>query len=139
VLHQNKAGRAWHVPQRSEEINPRNVQEVLVQQVKPPSSDTPAKKKVRRIDGVQSTLYNPIPEHFGEPKIVDSLKDKFKEYEDMQINSIIPETNRLDFVDSKVEKVACGSVISYQQHQNTTNDPKINMNIDGSTRKSTSF
>ena len=121
----------WHVPQRTAGINPRNVEEVLVQQVKPPSSDTPTKKKVRRIDGVQSTLYNPIPEHFGEPKIIDSLKDIFKEYEDMQINSIIPETSTLDFVDSKLGKVACGSVISYQQRQNTTNDPKIHMNIDG--------
>lgn len=53
------------------------------------------KKKVRRIDGVRSTLYNPIPEQFGEPKIIDSLKDIFKEYEDMQINSIVPETNGL--------------------------------------------
>ena len=107
-------------------------------QVKPPSSDAPTKKKVCRIDGVQSTLYNPIPEHFGEPKIIDSLKDIFKQYEDMQINSIIPETNTLDFVDSKLGKVACGSVISYQQCQNTTNDPKIHMNIDGA-RQSTSF
>ena len=49
------------------------------------------KNKVHRIDGVQSILYNPIPEHFGEPKFIDSLKDIFKEYEDMQINTIIPE------------------------------------------------
>ena len=49
----------------------------------------------------------------------------------MQINSIITETNCLDFVDSKLGKVACGSVISYQQCQNTTNDPKIHMDIDG--------
>ena len=66
-----------------------------MQQVKPPSSDVPAKKKVRRIDGVWSTPYNPIPEQFGEPKIIDSVKDIFKEYEDMQINSIVPETNGL--------------------------------------------
>ena len=91
----------------------------------------PQKKKVRRIDGVRTTLYNPIPEQFGEPKIIDSVKDIFKEYEDMQINSIVPETNRLAFVDSKLGKVACGSLISYQQRQNTTNDPKIHRNIDG--------
>ena len=59
------------------------------------------------------------------------MKDIFKEYEDMQINSIVPETNKLDLVDSKLGKVACGSVISNQQRQNTTNDPKIHMNIDG--------
>jgi len=76
--------------------------------------------------------YSPIPEHIREPKIIDSLKDIFKEYEDMQINSIIPKTNRLDFVDSKLGKVPCGSVISYQQRQNTTNDPQIHINIDGS-------
>lgn len=121
----------WHVPQRTAGINPREVQEVLVQQVKPPSSDAPSRKKVRRIDGVRSTLYNPIPEQFGEPKIIDSMKDIFKVYKDMQINSIVPETNRYDFVDSNLGKVACGSVISYQQRQNTTNDPKIHMNIDG--------
>ena len=107
----------WHVPQRTARINPRKVQEVLVQQVKPATIGAPTKKKVCRTDGVQSTLYNPISGHFGEPKIIDSMKDIFKEYEDMQINSIIPETNRLDFVDSKLGKVACGSVISYQQHQ----------------------
>jgi len=50
----------------------------------------------------------------------------------MQINSFIPKTNRLHFVDSKLGKVAHGSVISYQQRQNTTNDPKIHMNMDGS-------
>ena len=120
----------WHVPQRTAGINPREVQEVLVQQVKPPSSDAPSRKKVRRIDGVRSTLYNPIPEQFGEPKIIDSMKDIFKVYKDMQINSIVPETNRYDFVDSNLGKVACGSVISYQQRQNTTNDPKIHMNIE---------
>ena len=49
----------------------------------------------------------------------------------MQINSIVPETNTLDFVDSKLGKVACVSVISYQQRQNTAYDPKIYMNIDG--------
>ena len=80
----------WHVPQRTAGINPREVQEVLVQQVKPPSSDAPSRKKVRRIDGVRSTLYNPIPEQFGEPKIIDSMKDIFKVYKDMQINSIVP-------------------------------------------------
>jgi len=109
----------------------REVQEVLVQQVKTPSSDAPAKKKLQRIDGVWSTLYNPIPEQFGEPKIIDSVEDIFKEYEDMQINSIVPETNSLAFVDSKLGTVTCGSVISYQQRQNTTKDPKIHMNIDG--------
>ena len=121
----------WHVPQRTAGINPREVQEVLVQQVKPPSSDAPAKKKARRMDGVRSTLYNPIPEQFGEPKIIESMRDIFKQYDDMQINSIVPETDALDFVDSKLGKVACGSVISYQQRLNTTNDPKIHMNIDG--------
>ena len=121
----------WHVPQRTAGINHHEEQEVLVQQVKPPSSDAPSRKKVRRIDGVRSTLYNPIPEQFGEPKIIDSMKDIFKVYKDMQINSIVPETNRYDFVDSNLGKVACGSVISYQQRQNTTNDPKIHMNIDG--------
>ena len=68
----------WHVPQRTAGINPHEIQEVLVQQVKPPSSDAPSKKKVRRIDGVRSTPYNQIPEQFGEPKIVDSMKDIFK-------------------------------------------------------------
>lgn len=59
------------------------------------------------------------------------MRDIFKQYDDMQINSIVPETDALDFVDSKLGKVACGSVISYQQRLNTANDPKIHMNIDG--------
>ena len=129
VMSKTSLPQTWHVPQRTAGINPCEV--VLVQQVKPPSSDAPSKKKVRRIDGVRSTLYNPIPEQFGEPKIIDSMKDIIKVYKDMQINSIVPETNRYDFVDSNLGKLACGSVISYQQHQNTTNDPKIHMNIDG--------
>jgi len=78
----------WHIPQRTVEINPREVQEVLVQQVKPPSGDAPAIKKLRRIDGVRSTLYNPIPEQFGKPKIINSVKD-------MQINIIVSETHSL--------------------------------------------
>ena len=80
----------WYVPQRTAGINPGKVQEVLVQQAKPrpPRRDAPAKKEVHRIDGVQSTLYNPIPEHFEEPKITDSMKDVFKEYENMQINAV---------------------------------------------------
>ncbi|CAH3027184.1 unnamed protein product, partial [Porites evermanni] len=68
VMSKTSLPQTWHVPQRTAGINPRDVQEVLVQQVKPPSSDAPSKKKVRRIDG---------------------------------------------------------------QRQNTTNDPKIHMNIDG--------
>lgn len=121
----------WHVPQRTAGINPREVQEVLVQQVKPPSNDATQKKKIRRLDGVRSTLYNPIPEHFGLPKIIDSMRDIFKQYEDMQVNSIVPETDSLDYVNSKLGRVARGSVISYQQRQNTTNDPKIHINVEG--------
>ncbi len=83
------------------------------------------------MDGVWSTLYNPIPDQFGEPKIINSMRDIFKQYEDMQVNSIVPETDTSNFVDSKLGKVACGSVISYQQRQNTTNDPKIHIYIDG--------
>nr|XP_058970809.1 uncharacterized protein LOC131797196 [Pocillopora verrucosa] len=121
----------WHVPQRTAGINPREVQEVLVQQVKPPSNDATQKKKIHRLDGVRSTLYNPIPEHFGLPKIIDSMRDIFKQYEDMQVNSIVPETDSLDYVNSKLGRVAHGSVISYQQRQNTTNDPKIHINVEG--------
>ena len=110
----------WHVPQRTAGINPREVQEVLVQQVKPPSSDALARKKVRRIDGVRPTLYIPIPEQFGEPKIIDSMKDIFKVYKDMQINSLVPETNRLDFVDSKMGKIACGLWLATCNLQLTT-------------------
>ena len=57
---------------------------MFVQQVKPPSSDAPAKKELRRIDGERFTLYNPIAEEFGQPNKIDS----------MQMNSIVPETNR---------------------------------------------
>ena len=71
-----------------------------MQQVKPPSNDAAQKKKIRRLDGVQSTLYNPIPEHFGLSKIIDSMRDIFKQYEDMQVNSIVPETDSLDYVNS---------------------------------------
>ena len=61
--------------------------------MKPPSNDAAQKKKIRRLDGVQSTLYNPIPEHFGLPKITASMRD-------MQVNSIVPETDSLDYVNS---------------------------------------
>ena len=44
----------WHVPQRTAGINPCEVQEVLVQQVKPLSNDATQKKKIRRLDGVRS-------------------------------------------------------------------------------------
>ena len=69
------------------------VQEELVKQGNCPSSDSPAKKEVQRIDAVRSTLYNPIPEQFGQPKIIDSMKDIFKTYKDMQIKRTVPETN----------------------------------------------
>ena len=71
------------------------------------------KKQQRRVDGVQPTLFNPIPEKFGELQIIHSLKDMFKHFEDMQINSI-PETDNLEFVNGKLGKVAGGSVLSYQ-------------------------
>lgn len=45
--------------------------------------------------------------------------------------SIIPETDNFEFVNSKLGKVASGSVLSDQQQQKFTNDPKIHMNIDG--------
>ena len=43
----------------------------------------------------------------------------------MQINSVIPETDNLEFFNSKLGKVAGGSVLSYQQQQKFTNDPKF--------------
>lgn len=49
--------------------------EVLVQQLKPPAKDRTEKKKIRRVDGVWSTLYNPIPEKFGDLQIINSMKD----------------------------------------------------------------
>lgn len=49
----------------------------------------------------------------------------------MQINSVIPETDNLEFVNSKLSKVAGGLVLSYQQQQKFTKDPKIHVNIDG--------
>lgn len=66
---------------------------MLVKQGNSLSSDSPAKKEVHRIDVVRSTLYNPIPEQFGRPKIIDSMKDIFKTYKDMQIKRTVPETN----------------------------------------------
>ena len=71
------------------------------------------KQQQRRVDGVQPTLFNPIPEKFGELQVIHSLKDMFKHFEDMQINSI-PETDNLEFVNGKLSKVAGGSVLSYQ-------------------------
>lgn len=47
----------------------------------------------------------------------------------MQLNSILPDTDTLEFVNSKLGKVAGGSVLSYQQQQKLTNNPKIHMNI----------
>ena len=88
-------------------------------------------KKLRRIDGVRSTLHNPIPEKFGELQIIHSLKDIFEHFEDVQINSIIPEIENFEFVNSKLGKVAGRSVLSDQQQHKFTNDPKIHMNIDG--------
>ena len=56
--------------------------------MKPPAKDGEVKKKrVCKIDGIQSTLYNPIPEKFGELQIIHSMKDIFKQFEDLQINS----------------------------------------------------
>ena len=42
----------------------------------------------------------------------------------MQINSVIPETDNLEFVNSKLSKVAGGLVLSYQQQQKFTKDPE---------------
>ena len=66
-------------------------------------------KKLRRIDGVRSTLHNPIPEKFGELQIIHSLKDIFVHFEDVQINSIIPEIDNFEFVNSKLGKVTGGN------------------------------
>ena len=67
----------------------------------------------------------PHSEKFGELQIIHFLKDIFKHFEDMQINSVIPETDNLEFFNSKLGKVAGGSVLSYQQQQKFTNDPKF--------------
>lgn len=80
---------------------------------------------------MRSTLHNPIPEKFGELQIIHSLKDIFEHFEDMQINSIIPEIENFEFVNSKLGKIAGRSVLSDKQQHKFTNDPKIHMNIDG--------
>ena len=80
---------------------------------------------------MRSTLHNPIPEKFGELQIIHSLKDIFEHFEDVRINSIIPEIENFEFVNSKLGKVAGRSVLSDQQQHKFTNDSKIHMNIDG--------
>ena len=76
---------------------------------------------------MRSTLHNPIPEKFGELQIIHSLKDIFEHFEDVQINSIIPEIENFEFVIANSAKLL---VVRRCLINNNTN-LQIHMNIDG--------
>ena len=122
----------WHVPHRTDGINPREIQDIVIQQIKPPvSSSTTPKKKVRRVDGVTSTLYNPVTDKFGDKSVIQSLRDNFKEFNTMQINKIIPIDEDITMASSRFGQVAKGSAISYQQKEKITFKAKVHLKIDG--------
>jgi len=50
----------WNVPNRSQGINPGEVQDITIQRVKMPTTST------KRSDGIRSNLYNPIPNVIGD-------------------------------------------------------------------------
>lgn len=121
----------WHVPQRTVGIKPKEIDEVVLQQVKVPLSLPQPKKRIRRIDGVRSTLYNPIPDCFGSKDIISTFREHFKEHEDTQVNSILRPMEDLSLTSCKFGDVATGSVLSYQQKIKKTNNPKVHVKVDG--------
>lgn len=100
----------WHIPSRSEGINPRSIQDVVVQK---PAVSTGKTKKRDTTDGRQLTFYNPL--RWSDVRLADQLCPYFDslswpekpQYAQLWSPGVPPV-----FVDSKVGQVPKGSVLS---------------------------
>ena len=114
----------WNVPNRSEGINPGEVQEVTIQRVKMPTTSS------KRSDGIRSNLYNPIPNVVGDLSVVEKLRTAIKNFPSVQLHSALPASEDVCKVSCKFGDVPNGSMLSYQQKIKPSNRPKVHINIE---------
>ena len=101
----------WNVPNRSQGINPGEVQDITIQRVKMPTTST------KRSDGIRSNLYNPIPNVIGDLAVVEKLRTAIKNFPSVQLHSALPASNDVCKVSCRFGDVPKGSMLSYQQSQ----------------------
>ena len=114
----------WNVPNRSQGINPGEVQDITIQRVKMPTTST------KRSDGIRSNLYNPIPNVIGDLAVVEKLRTAIKNFPSVQLHSALPASNDVCKVSCKFGDVPKGSMLSYQQRVKLSNKPKVHINIE---------
>ena len=114
----------WNVPNRSQGINPGEVQDVTIQRVKMPTTST------KRSDGIRSNLYNPIPNVIGDLAVVEKLRTAIKNFPSVQLHSALPASSDVCKVSCKFGDVPKGSMLSYQQRVKLSNKPKVHINIE---------
>ena len=114
----------WNVPNRSQGINPGEVQELTIQKVKMPTSSS------KRSDGIRSNLYNPIPNVIGDLSVVENLRTAIENFPSIQLHSALPASKDVSKVSCKFGDVSKGSMLSYQQRVKPSNRPKVHVNIE---------
>ena len=113
-----------NVPNRSQGINPGEVQDVTIQRVKMPTTST------KRSDGIRFNLYNLIPNVIGDLAVVEKLRTAINNFSSIQFHSALPASNDVCKVSCKFGDVPKGSMLSYQQRVKLSNKPKVHINIE---------
>ncbi|XP_046551332.1 uncharacterized protein LOC124261054 [Haliotis rubra] len=120
IISKTSLPQAWHVP-RTKGIMPKKISDIKINKVKFPTSK-PA--KVRRIQGVHSTFYNPIMSPLPCQEFTSTLSQNLENVNSSaQIRSCLASAE-IQMVDSELGPVPKGCVLSYQR------PVKINMESD---------
>ena len=99
----------WHKP-RSAGIQPEAISDV---KIKKPVLKTKS-SKTQSVDGVQSTLYNPITTYPVPGFIEDFKSNASTDFRETQFSKLFSECS-VEYVDSQFGTVPKGSLLSYQQ------------------------
>jgi hypothetical protein len=116
----------WHVPARTNNVAPRSVEDIVVQQAMPPNQLV--KKKARICDGIRTTTYNPIREELVELGLHSQITAMYQDVPREQQAQFVQLFDNIDnptVVDCKFGKVFSGSVLSYQQKKIQGNDLSV--------------
>jgi len=125
----------WHIPTRTQGIQPRDVGDVIFQKLKMSGTgslettgaarrktsgvdlETSTAKRRRTVDGIRSTLYCPVREPLSEIQLSSKLLPLFHSMTPQpQCVQVWPHGNEsIKLVNSKFGMVPIGSVLSYQQ------------------------
>lgn len=112
LLSQNSGPQEWHKP-RADGIRPEKLEDLSIR--KPKLKD--ASRKRRIVDGVRSSLYNPLIAEFPPMEFVDNFQERMQTtFPNSQFAGLFPQSGfEGNLVRCKFGNVPQGCLLSYQQ------------------------